>query len=76
MLTSILSSAVVGFLVAFIQAETGKGYQLLGTTIVFSALMTTTGVMMFFKGRRLYQKAKKVSFRLGAPTESKDSLSI
>jgi hypothetical protein len=69
LLTSIFSSAVVGFLVAFVQADPGKGGHHLTIAIVFALTMLFTGVMMFFKGRRLYQKARKVSFRLGPAVE-------
>lgn len=70
LITSILSSAVVGFGVATIQAQ-GQPIQgtLLWVTIVSGALMLVAGVMAFVKRRKLTARTKRLKFRVGDPVD-------
>jgi hypothetical protein len=70
LITSILSSAVVGFLVATVQAH-GQPIQgpLLAVTCVFGALMIISAIMAFVKRRKLTAKAKRLKFRVGDEVE-------
>ena len=65
--TSILSSAVIGFFVAFCQAATGTGQSLLWTALVFLLLTVISGLMALSKKRRLTKNTRKMSFRIGEP---------
>jgi hypothetical protein len=65
-LTSILSSAVVGFGVAYFQTKVPEEqHRLLATDIVFLVLMIASALMTLAKRSRLSAKARKVRFRLG-----------
>jgi VIT1/CCC1 family predicted Fe2+/Mn2+ transporter len=64
-LTSILSSAVTGFLVAVVQSpDTGRG-QYIAITVVFLLLAVVCAYMAFSKRRKLTSKARRVRFRVG-----------
>ena len=65
--TSILSSAVIGFFVAFCQAAAGTGQSLLWTALAFLLLTIVSGLMAFNKRRRLTKNTRKMSFRIGEP---------
>ena len=66
LLTSMLSSTVVGFVVAYIQSQ-GQQIQgsLLAISIVFIIIMLVCGFMAFVKRRKLTTKTKRVKFRVG-----------
>jgi hypothetical protein len=70
LLTSILSSTVVGFIVACIQA---KGQEIQGTLLAIalvSALLTIVcGVMAFVKRCKLTTKTKRLKFHVGDQVE-------
>lgn len=70
LITSILSSAVVGFGVATIQAH-GQPIQgmLLWVTIALGALVLVAGVMAFVKRRKLTARTKRLKFRVGDPVD-------
>jgi len=64
--TSIFSSAVVGFVVAYFQATvTAEQHLFLITAILFLIVMTISILMAIAKRRRLTARARKVRFRLG-----------
>lgn len=67
--TSILSSAVIGFFVAFCQAATGTGQSLLWTALVFLVLALVTGLTAVNKRRRLSKNTRKMSFHVGEPVQ-------
>jgi predicted membrane protein len=67
LLTSILSSAVTGFLVALVQATAPDRGRFTSITCVFGALMLVCGVMAMVKRRKLSSKARKVRFKVGEP---------
>lgn len=68
LLTSILSSAVVGFAVAYLQARTAfERTQHLVITLVFLCLMLVCAIMSWHKRRRISAKARQVRFRIGEP---------
>lgn len=66
LLTSILSSTVVGFVVAWVQSQ---GQKIQGTlfaiSVVTSLIMLVCGIMAFCKRRKLTTKTKRVKFRVG-----------
>lgn len=66
LLTSILSSAVVGFTVASVQAS-GQGIQhaLFAVTGTFAILTAICGVMAVVKRRKLTTKTRRLRFRVG-----------
>ena len=65
LLTSILSSAVVGFLVGYFQADEGNK-QLYGWIAgVFFLLMMFAGTMVFSKRRALTKRTRKLRFSVG-----------
>jgi type III secretory pathway component EscS len=67
-LTSILSSAVIGFGVAYFQATTAfEKSQHLSITLVFLCLMLVCAIMAWHKRKRLSAKARRVRFRVGEP---------
>ena len=63
--TSIIGSAVVGFLVAYFQSEESVKGIYGAVTLVFSTLMILSGGMAAYKRRALTKKSKKVSFGVG-----------
>ena len=65
LLTSILSSAVTGFLVAIIQAVADYKSQYVAITMVFAILMFICALMAIMKRRKLSSKARRVRFRVG-----------
>lgn len=65
LVTSIVGSAVIGFLVAYFQADvTVKGIYG-AVTLVFGILMVLSGGMAYFKRRALSKNSKKISFGVG-----------
>lgn len=64
-LTSILSSAVTGFLVAIVQAAALDQARYVSITVVFGILMLVCAIMAVVKRRKLSNKARKVRFRVG-----------
>ena len=70
--TSILSSAVVGFLVAYLQsAQEYKGVFLV-IACVFAALAVLTGFMAHANRRKIRKQARSVRFRVGEPVIDDD----
>jgi hypothetical protein len=67
LLTSILSSAVVGFAVAFLQADEGDGAPLLWSGVVFLALMIVCGRTALRTRRALRRQGTLLRFPLGDP---------
>jgi len=65
LLASILSSAVIGFLVALVQASDSERGRFIYITIVFAVLMLVCGAMAIAKRNKLSNKARKVRFRVG-----------
>lgn len=65
--TSILSSAIIGFFVAFCQAAAGTGQSLLWTALVFLSLAIVSGLTAVSKRKRLRKNTRKMSFRVGDP---------
>jgi sulfite exporter TauE/SafE len=65
-LTSMLSSTVVGFIVAGVQSQ-GQPIQrtLFAISIVTGLIMLVCGIMAFCKRRKLRTKTKKIKFRVG-----------
>lgn len=70
LLTSILSSALIGFAVAAVQAA-GKPEQasLIAVSVVWLLLMIVCGVTALVKRRRLAAKAKRLKFAVGDQVE-------
>ena len=65
LLTSILSSAVTGFLVALVQAAGEERGRYVATTAVFIFMMLVCIWMAHYKRKKLSSKARKVRFRVG-----------
>lgn len=65
LLTSILASAVTGFLVAITQAADSERGRYIATTIIFGLLMLVSAWMSHYKRRKLSNKARKIRFRVG-----------
>ena len=65
LLTSILSSAVTGFLVALIQANDDERGRYMATTVIFAVLMLVSAWMGHYKRKKLSNKARKIRFRVG-----------
>jgi hypothetical protein len=66
---SILSSAVVGFLVAFFQAPRNEGGTFLIVALLFVLLFIVAVVTAFTRRKRLTAKSRSVRFRLGEQVE-------
>jgi len=66
-LTSILSSAVTGFLVAIVQAVESDRNRYVSITAVFVLLALVCGYMAFSKRHKLTSKARRVRFSIGDP---------
>ncbi|GLS97883.1 hypothetical protein [Piscinibacter gummiphilus] len=66
-LTSILSSAVTGFLVAIVQAAESDRSRYVAITFVFGLLALVCGCMAFNKRHKLTSKARRVRFSIGDP---------
>lgn len=64
-LTSILSSAVTGFLVAIVQAPPLDQGRYSVITEIFGILMLVCAFMAVVKRRKLSNKARRVRFRVG-----------
>lgn len=65
-LASILSSTVVGFVVAYLQApEAPSAVALLAAGIVFAILLLVCGITAVSKRRQLRKKQRSLTFRLG-----------
>lgn len=62
---SLLASAVVGFLVAFLQAEPAAANQLLATSLMFGALFLIAGGMTLYKRGKLHTRVKRLRFKVG-----------
>lgn len=71
LVSSILSSAVVGFLVAFFQAPSGEGGVYLAITAVFAFLLLVSAATATIKRRRLNSRVKRIRFRLGEQIEDR-----
>lgn len=69
LLTSISSSAVVGFFVGYLQAAKGTENLWVAIMTFAGAVLALSGLMLFFKRRRLYQKKRRVEFRLSEMME-------
>ncbi|MGR2930544.1 hypothetical protein ABMY10_02005 [Vibrio vulnificus] len=65
LLTSILSSAVVGFVVAFLQADSSQKGLYGSVTGVFALLMIICAIMVFVKRNRLSNNTKTLKFSVG-----------
>jgi hypothetical protein len=65
LLTSILSSAVTGFLVALIQASGEERGRYIATTAIFVIMMLVSIWMAHYKRKKLSSKARKIRFRVG-----------
>ncbi|MDE1211741.1 hypothetical protein [Vibrio aestuarianus] len=65
LLTSILSSAVVGFVVAFLQADSSQKSLYGSVTGVFALLMIICGIMVVVKRKRLSNNTKTLKFSVG-----------
>jgi hypothetical protein len=74
-LSSILSSAVIGFGVAFFQATTPTDrHNYMSMDVVFIALLVLCAATAFFKRRKLAAKSRRIMFRVGDPLpEQNDS---
>src|SRR6185369_10725145 len=66
-LTSILSSAVTGFLVAIVQAAESDRSRYISITVVFALLAVVCGCMAFSKRHKLTSKARRIRFNIGDP---------
>lgn len=67
-LSSVLSSAVIGFGVAFFQAtNSADRHNYLAIDIVFCALLVLCVSTAAFKRRKLAAKARRLRFRVGEP---------
>lgn len=65
LVTSILASAVVGFLVAFFQADAATKHLYGAVVVVFAILLALSGVMAFTKRRTLTRNTKRLRFSVG-----------
>ncbi|EJG2373315.1 hypothetical protein HJ033_23085 [Vibrio parahaemolyticus] len=65
LLTSILSSAVVGFVVAFLQADSSQKSLYGSVTGVFALLMIICAIMVIVKRKRLSNNTKTLKFSVG-----------
>lgn len=63
-LTSISSSAVVGFFVGYLQAAAGTERLWIAITSFAGIVLALSAVNLFFKRRRLYQKKRRIECRL------------
>lgn len=70
LVTSIIGSAVVGFLVAYFQADESVKGIYGAVTVVFGLLMVLSGGMAVYKRRALTKNSKKVSFGVGPQIKS------
>ena len=69
LLTSILSSAVIGFVVALVQATAQDKGRYSVIAAVFGLLMMVCAWMAIRKRRKLSSKTRKVRFRVGEPMD-------
>lgn len=69
LLTSILSSAVTGFLVATVQATSAQRFALGVVTVVFGILMGITGATAMYKRRSLSTRTRRIRFGIGDPID-------
>lgn len=67
LLTSILSSAVIGFLVAIVQSPESDRSRYVAITIVFLLLLIACASMAIYKRRKLSSKARRIRFQVGDP---------
>ena len=65
LLTSILSSAVTGFLVAIVQATEAERSRFIAITVVFALLAVVCGIMAVSKRTKLTNNARRVRFKIG-----------
>ena len=65
LLTSVLSSAVTGFLVALVQSPAADSGRFAWITAVFGVLMLICAGMAIGKRTRLGKKARRLRFRIG-----------
>ncbi|HIF9499395.1 TPA: hypothetical protein ACX6SJ_003919 [Photobacterium damselae] len=65
LLTSILSSAVVGFVVAFLQADSSQKGLYGSVTGIFALLMIICAIMVIVKRNRLFNNTKTLKFSVG-----------
>ena len=65
LLTSILSSAVTGFVVAIVQAPTNDQGRYIANAVIFSLLMLGAALMGHYKRKKLGKNARKIRFRVG-----------
>jgi len=65
LLTSVCSSAVIGFLVATEQATKDQLNQMIAITVVFAIIALICMITAIFKRNHLRRKTKSVKFKLG-----------
>lgn len=72
LLTSILSSAVTGFVVAIVQAPADDQGRYIANAVIFAVLMLGSALMGRYKRKKLGSNARKIRFRVGdqLPDES------
>lgn len=65
LLTSILSSAVAGFVVAIVQAPANDQGRYIANAVIFALLMIGAAFMGYYKRKKLSSNARKIRFRVG-----------
>lgn len=69
LLTSVLASAVTGFLVAVVQAPGPEQPRYVAITTVFGILDAISAVMVIVTRRRLSRRTRRAKFRVGDPVQ-------
>jgi hypothetical protein len=78
-ITGMLSSAAVGFFVAFVQTPSERSNSTAAffwAAIMFAALFVITGVAALYKRWQLTRKTKNVRFTVGSPVDEGGELGI
>lgn len=70
LVTSVLCSALIGFIVAYMQAAQDKAAPYGWISVVLALLVAITATTAVFRRQRLTSNIRRVRFRLGDPVES------
>lgn len=72
LVSSILSSAAIALVVAWLQAPDGKGGAYLANALVFGLLLLVAGGTAYVKRKRLNSGVKRLRFRIGQPVKGQE----
>ena len=70
--SSILSSTVIAFAVAWLQAPDGEGGVYLANALVFGVLLIVAGITARAKRKRLNSGVKRLRFRIGEQVKGRE----